>query len=108
MKASKESSSRLCPLGDVPPSSAHWGVSGVVSLASDPALVSGGSRGSASPGVLVSARAVQAYGTQNTTCMQPPFPKKAFSKDGHNQTLPAWGCEASRRKFCSPLAHCRF
>ena len=59
MKASKESSSRLCPLGDVPTSSAHWGVSGVVSRASDPALVSGGSRGSASPGVLVSAWAAR-------------------------------------------------
>ena len=53
MKASKESSSQLCPLGDVPPSSARWGVSRVVSRASDPALVSGGSRGS------VSARAAR-------------------------------------------------
>ena len=59
MKASKESSSRLCPLGDVPPSSARWGVSGVVSRASDPALASGGSRSSASPGVLVFARAAR-------------------------------------------------
>ena len=50
MKASKESSSQLCLLGDVPPSSARWGVSGVVSRASDPALVSGGSCGSASLG----------------------------------------------------------
>ena len=56
MKASKESLSRLCPLGDVPPSSARWGVSGVVSRASDPALVSSGSRCSASPGVLAPAR----------------------------------------------------
>ena len=59
MKASKESLSRLCPLGDVPTLSARWGMSGVVSRASDPALVSGGSRGCASPGVLVSARAAR-------------------------------------------------
>ena len=59
MKASQKSLSLLCPLGDVPPSSARWGVSGVVSWASDPALVSGGSHGSASPGVLVSARAAR-------------------------------------------------
>ena len=56
MKASKESSSQLCPLGDVPPSAARWGVSGVVSWASDPARVSGGSRCGAPPGVLASAR----------------------------------------------------
>ena len=56
MKASKESSSRLCPLGDVPPSSARRGVSGVVSRASDPARVSGGTRCGAPPGVLASAR----------------------------------------------------
>ena len=49
MKVSKESSSRLCPLGDVPPSAARWGVSGVASRVSDPARVSGGSRCSAPP-----------------------------------------------------------
>ena len=56
MKASKESSSRLCPLGDVPPSSVRRGVSGVVSRASDPAPASCGSRRSAFPGVLAPAR----------------------------------------------------
>ena len=56
MKASKESSSRLCPLGDVPLSSARWGVSGVSSWVSDPARVSGASRCGAPPGVLASAR----------------------------------------------------
>ena len=56
MKASKESSSRLCLLGDVSPSAARWGVSGVASRVSDPTRVSGGSRGGAPPGVLALAR----------------------------------------------------
>ena len=56
MEASKESSSRLCPLGDVSPSATRLGVSGVASRVSDPAQVSGGSRGGAPPGVLASAR----------------------------------------------------
>ena len=59
MKASKESSSRLCPLGDVSLSAARWGVSGVASRVSDPARVSGGSRGAAPPGVLASARSAR-------------------------------------------------
>ena len=56
MKASKESSSRLCPSGEVPPSAARWGVSGVASRVSDPTRVSGGSRCGAPPGVLAPAR----------------------------------------------------
>ena len=56
MKASKESSSRLCPLGDVSLSAARWGVWGVASRVSDTARVSGGYRGGAPPGVLASAR----------------------------------------------------
>ena len=59
MKASKESSSRLCPLGDVPPSAARWGVSGVASRVSDPARVSGGSRCGAPPDVLAPARSAR-------------------------------------------------
>ena len=59
MKASKELSSRLCPLGDVSPLAARWGVSGVASWVSDPARVSGGSRGGAPPGVLASARSAR-------------------------------------------------
>ena len=55
MKASKESLSRLCPLGDVSLPAARWGVSGVVSWVSDLARVSGGSRGGASPVALASA-----------------------------------------------------
>ena len=55
MKASKESSSRLCPLGDVFLPAARWGVSGVASWVSKIARASGGSRGGASPGVLASA-----------------------------------------------------
>ena len=55
MKASKESSLRLCPLGDASLSAARWGVSGVVSSASHFAAVSGGPRGGASPDVLASA-----------------------------------------------------
>ena len=55
MKASKESLSRLCPLGDVSLPAARWGVSGVLSRASDVVRVSGGPCGGASPGVLVSA-----------------------------------------------------
>ena len=55
MKASKESSSRLCPLGNVPLPAARWGLSGVASWVPDVARVSGGSRGSASPGALASA-----------------------------------------------------
>ena len=35
MKASKESSSRLCPLGDVSSSAARWGVIGAASRVSD-------------------------------------------------------------------------
>ena len=35
MKASKESSSRLCPLGDVSLPAARWGVSAVASRFSD-------------------------------------------------------------------------
>ena len=42
MKESKESSSRLCSLGDVSLPAARWGVSGVVSWASDFAWVSSG------------------------------------------------------------------
>ena len=49
MKASKESSSRLCQLGDVSPSAARWGVSGVASRVSDPTRISGESRGGAPP-----------------------------------------------------------
>ena len=59
MKASKESSSRFCPLADVSPSSARWGVSGVASRVSDPARVSGGSLGGAPPGVLASAQSAR-------------------------------------------------
>ena len=55
MKASKESSSRSCPLGEVSLPAARWGVSSVASRVSDVALVSGESRGSASPGVFASA-----------------------------------------------------
>ena len=55
MKASKESSSQVCPLGDVSLPDARWGVSGVVSRVSDFARVSGGSRGGASPGALALA-----------------------------------------------------
>ena len=55
MKASKESSSWLCPLGDVSLPAARWGVSRVVYRVSDGARVSGGSRGGASPGALASA-----------------------------------------------------
>ena len=53
MKASKESSSRSCLSGDVPPLAARWGVSGVASQVSDPARVSGawGVRPSVGPGV---------------------------------------------------------
>ena len=54
-KASKESSSRLCPLGDVSLPAARWGVSGVVSRASDVARASGGPRCGAPPGALASA-----------------------------------------------------
>ena len=49
MKALKESSSRLCPPGDVSPPAARWGVSGMVSWVSDVARVSGGSRGGVFP-----------------------------------------------------------
>ena len=49
MKASKGSSWRLCPLGDVSLSAARWGVSGVASRVSDPARAFGGSRGGAPP-----------------------------------------------------------
>ena len=56
MKASKESSSRLCPSGDVPSLAARWGVSGVASRVSDPARVFGGSHCGAPPGVLAPAR----------------------------------------------------
>ena len=59
MKAWKDSSSRLCPLGDVPPSVACWGVSGVASRVSDPARVSGGSCCAAPPGVVASARSAR-------------------------------------------------
>ena len=59
MKASKESSLRLCLLGDVPPSAACQGVLGVISGASDPARGSGGSRCRAPPGVLASARSAR-------------------------------------------------
>ena len=59
MKASKESSSQLCPSGDVPPSAARGGVSSVASRVSDPARVSGGSRCSVPPGVLASARSAR-------------------------------------------------
>ena len=60
MKASKESRSRLCPSGDVSPSAARWGVSGVASRVSDPARVSGGSRcGAPPPGVLASAQSAR-------------------------------------------------
>ena len=55
IKASKESSSRLCPLGDVSLPVARWGVSGVVFRASDFAQVLGGPRVGASPGALASA-----------------------------------------------------
>ena len=55
----QESSPRLCPLGDVSPSTARWGVSGVASKVSDPARVSGGSRGGAPPGSLASARSAR-------------------------------------------------
>ena len=52
MKASKESSSRLCPLGDVPTSARRWGVLGVASGVYDPARASGGSRCGAPPACL--------------------------------------------------------
>ena len=55
LEASKESSSRLCSLGDVSLPAARWGMSGVVSRFSDFAQVSGGSRGGTSPGALASA-----------------------------------------------------
>ena len=55
MKASKESSSRLCPLGEVSLSAAPWGMLGVVPQALDFGRVSIGPRGGASPGALVSA-----------------------------------------------------
>ena len=55
MKASKESSSRLCPLGYFCLSATRWGMSAVFSQASDFALVSGQPRGGASPGPLASA-----------------------------------------------------
>ena len=55
MKASKESSSRLCPLGDVSLSAARWGVSGVASQVSDTTRDSSGSHGRASPSLLASA-----------------------------------------------------
>ena len=56
MKASKESSSRLCPLGDVSLLAARWGVSGAASRVSDVAWVSGGSRGGVSPGAKTKAK----------------------------------------------------
>ena len=59
MKASKESPSWLCPLGDVSPSAACWGVLGVASRVNDPARASGGSRCGAPPGVLASARSAR-------------------------------------------------
>ena len=58
MKASKESSSRLCPLGDGSLSAARWGVSGVASRVSDTARVSGGSRGGAPPPACLRRRGV--------------------------------------------------
>ena len=54
MKALKESSSRLCPPGDVSLSAARWGVSGVVSRASDFTRPPDGPRGGAFPGALAS------------------------------------------------------
>ena len=49
MKASKESSSRVCPPGDVPLSAAGLGMSGVVARALDSACAGGGPRVGASP-----------------------------------------------------------
>ena len=49
MKASKESSSRLCLPGNVPLLAARLGMSGVVPRASDFAWAPGGPRGGASP-----------------------------------------------------------
>ena len=49
MKASKESSSRLCPLGDVCLSAARWGLSDVAYRVSDTARVLDGSCGGAPP-----------------------------------------------------------
>ena len=54
MKASKESLSLLCSLGDVSVSAARWGVSGVVSQASTFARAPGGPRGGTSPSALAS------------------------------------------------------
>ena len=56
VKASKESSLRWCPLGDVPLSAARLGVSGVVFRASDFAWVSSGPRGGGTPGVPLRGR----------------------------------------------------
>ena len=55
VKASKESSLRLCPWGDVSLPAARWGASGVVSPASDCARVAGGPRGGAFPSALALA-----------------------------------------------------
>ena len=55
MKASKKSSPRWYPLGDIFLPAAHWGVSGVFFRASDFARVSGGPRCGASFGAVSSA-----------------------------------------------------
>ena len=56
MKASKESSSPLFPLGDVSLSAARWGVSGAASRVSDPASFPVGVAAAPPTGLLASAR----------------------------------------------------
>ena len=59
MKASKESSSRLCLSGDVPPSAACWGVSGVAFLGLGPRAGFRWILVRRPPGVLASARSAK-------------------------------------------------
>ena len=75
MKASKESSSRLCPLGDVSLPAARWGVSGVVSRGSDFARVAGGPRGGAFPwrACVAVMRRVRQGGGAHATCVLCPM-----------------------------------
>ena len=69
MKASKESSSQLCLLGDISLPVGRCGVFGVVSRASAFARVSGGPRGGASPSACVGVmRRVCQWGGARATC----------------------------------------
>ena len=109
MKASKESSSRLYLLGDISPSAARWGVSGVASRVSDPVPVTAGSCAGAPPGVLASVRSARfarwAAPARSVAVGRWRPSSQSVSGGGPSGSVSGWSAVSASRPPCAAMSH---